>query len=141
MENIKAFFEKYGIELTKEALAEAEGGFVTRADFDASESRYKLLKEAYDKTELNHAVKVALMKSGAKSEKAIEGFLDRSKISFKGGVLSGFEEQLEEIKKENSYLFESGPKDTGVMHSGISSADPDKMTDDEYYNSIFKRKD
>ena len=140
MKSLTEFLKKHSIELPEDVLAEAEKSFVLKTDFDAAESRYNLLKEAYDKTELNHAVKVALIKSGAKSEKALEGFIDRSKITFENGVLSGFEEQLEEIKKENSYLFESALKDTGAMHSGISSADPDKMTDEEYYAHILKSK-
>ncbi len=137
MKSIADFLKKHSIELNEDVLAEAEKSFVLKSDFEASESKYKLLKEAFDKTELNHAVKVALIKSGAKSEKALEGFIDRSKITFENGTLSGFEEQLEEIRKENSYLFESPLKDTGAMHSGVSSADPDKMTDDEYYRSVF----
>ena len=106
MKSISDFLKKHNIELSKEALSEAEKHFVLKTELESSESKYNLLKEAYDKSELEGAIKIALIKSGAKSEKALEGFIDRSKISYSEGVLSGIEEQLEEIKRDNSYLFE-----------------------------------
>ena len=141
MKKLNEILKKYGVELSGDALKEVKESFVPKSDLEAEQSRYSLLKEAYDKTELNHAIKVAIIKSGAKSEKALEGFIDRSKIAFENGELSGFSEQLEAIKKENDYLFDCGKSDTGALHSGISSADTDKMTDEEYYAYALNNKE
>ena len=57
---------------------------------------------------LDSAIQLAIAKSGTLSEKALMGLLDKDKIKFdKDGKLTGLDEQLEAIKKEDSFLFKA----------------------------------
>lgn len=49
----------------------------------------------------------ALQAAGARNLIAVKALLDMESISLQDGRLNGFEEQLWELKKENSYLFEA----------------------------------
>ena len=75
------------------------------------------LKEQLAAAQLDGALETAMAKSGAKSTKALRGMLDMEKIQYKDGALSGFDEQLEQIKSENDYLF-NDPKGWGQRHAG-----------------------
>lgn len=56
---------------------------------------------------IDSAVALALAKSGTKSEKALRGLLDMSAVKLdKDGNLTGLDDQLATIKKENDFLFE-----------------------------------
>lgn len=102
---------------------------------DGSELSGKLseLQEKYDKdtadlmkqltqTQFNAALDLALEKSGAKNTKALRGLLDMDKIKFENNALSGFSEQLEQIKSENDFLFEAEKQKAGGMRQGGSPA-------------------
>lgn len=57
---------------------------------------------------LDSAIQLAIAKSGTLSEKALMGLLDKDKIKFdKDGKLTGLDEQIEAIKKEDSFLFKA----------------------------------
>lgn len=57
---------------------------------------------------LDSAIQLAIAKSGTLSEKALMGLLDKDKIKLdKDGKLTGLDEQLEAIKKEDSFLFKA----------------------------------
>ena len=75
------------------------------------------LKEQLAAAQLDGALETAMAKSGAKSTKALRGMLDLEKIQYKDGALSGFDEQLEQIKSENDYLFNDS-KGWGQRHVG-----------------------
>lgn len=62
-------------------------------------------KEAADK-EYNLALDTILKEANSKNNKLVKTLLDKEKITFKDGKLEGVTEQLEEIKKENDFLFE-----------------------------------
>lgn len=62
-------------------------------------------KEASEK-EFNSALDSALKEFNSKNDKLVKALLDREKITLKDGKLEGIKEQLEEIKKENDFLFE-----------------------------------
>lgn len=57
----------------------------------------------------------ALNASGARNLIAVKALLDMDKITLEEGVLKGFEEQLWELKKENSYLFEADKQTVQFM--------------------------
>jgi len=69
-------------------------------------------KKAHE-TELNqlkldNAVDVALSGAKAKNSKAIKAMLDMSKVKVgEDGKLSGFDEQLEALKKSDGYMFDA----------------------------------
>ncbi len=85
----------------------------------------------------DNALSGALEKCGAKSIKALKGFLEPDKMSFEDGVLKGFNEQITKIKKENGFLF----NDFGITgHSHKSGmTDFNSMSDDEYYQSVLRK--
>lgn len=76
-------------------------------------------EDKINKIKLSSALDLEISKSGAKNAKALKALLDMDKIELENGELKGFAEQLEEVKKENDYLFETG-LDTGLKHSGKS---------------------
>ena len=76
-----------------------------------AENEQKISKIMFD-----NALKSELEKCGAKSIKALEGFLEPDKMSLEGGVLKGFEEQITKIKKENGFLFNDALAITGHSH-------------------------
>lgn len=86
----------------------------------------------------DNALKSELQKCGAKSIKALKGFLEPDKMSFENGVLKGFNEQITQIKKENGFLFNDSLQMTGHSHkSGMT--DFSSMSDDEYYQSVLRK--
>jgi hypothetical protein len=57
---------------------------------------------------LDSAIQLAIAKSGTLSEKALMGLLNKDEIKFdKDGKLTGLDEQIEAIKKEDSFLFKA----------------------------------
>ncbi|MBO5733623.1 MAG: phage scaffolding protein [Clostridia bacterium] len=112
-------------ELKKAAAGDAE----LTTKYDELQGKYdKDTKDLQDKlaqTQFNAAFDVALAGSGAKNTKALRALLDMDKIKYENDALSGFNEQLEVIKKENDYLFEGETKSSGGMRhgSGISAED------------------
>lgn len=90
-------------------------------DFDGVDVK-QLQKDVNDwKTKYDHdleeakrdsAIQLAIAKSGTLSEKALMGLLDKDKIKFdKDGNLSGLDEQIEAIKKEDGFLFKAAEPD------------------------------
>ena len=65
-----------------------------------------------------------LMSAGAKNLKAVSALIDKSKVSFEDGSMSGLDEQLKSIKDECDYLFYQDAQSSGMRH--ISSG---KQTD------------
>ena len=112
-ESIKAFQKETGeksIEELKKQLTELQGKYDT--DVQA-------LQNDLQQTRLNGALEAAMTKSGAKNTKALRGLLDMEKIQFQDGALTGFEEQIEQIKAENDYLFNE-PKSWGQRHTATA---------------------
>lgn len=56
---------------------------------------------------LDGAIELALTQARAKNSKAVAALLDREKIKIDGERVSGLDEQLQALKKDNDYLFES----------------------------------
>lgn len=71
---------------------------------------------------LTNALDVALLGAKARDVKAVKPFLNLELIKLDGDKLLGFNEQLENIKKKKSFLFEdvSTPRATGAKVGGRS---------------------
>ena len=114
-ERLKAFEE---VDLEKLKKAEYERGI--------SEGQKQL--DAY---KLQSAVDERIKSAGAKNNAAAKALLDLSSVCFEGGELKGLDEQLEQVKKENAYLFADSNKPSFTApSSGFSaptSAEFDKM--------------
>ena len=97
---------------------------------------------------LESAIKLAIAKSGTLSERALTGMLDKEKIKLdKDGNITGLDEQIEAIRKSDSFLFKpiessNGNKqgsqvNLGGNHKGGANTDkPTSLVDaiDEYYS-------
>lgn len=63
--------------------------------------------EELAKLKLDNAVEIALSGAKAKNGKAVKAMLDMSKVKLgEDGKLSGFDEQIEALKKSDSYMFD-----------------------------------
>ncbi len=129
----KAEFEKKENEITelkgriskikekqKNKADENDGGEKTYNDADIENIR-KDYEDKLNAVKFSSALDLEIQKSGAKSEKALKALLDMDKIGFEDGSLTGFAEQLEKVKNENGYLFDTG-LDTGLKHGSVDAA-------------------
>lgn len=64
----------------------------------------------FDKYKNDRAIDDVLLKSGARNSTAVKALLDMDKVSFKDGKPEGLAEQLEALKKDSGYLFETDSK-------------------------------
>ena len=85
--------------------------------------------EELAKLKLNNAVEIALSGAKAKNGKAVKAMLDMSKMKMgEDGKLSGFDEQIEALKKSDGYMFDvqeqTRQQFTGFQ-PGASSTVPD----------------
>lgn len=71
----------------------------------------KKQKEEYEKQlaqkEFDYAYNLALSKAGAKDQKVLDALIDKTKLVYKDGDLSGLNEQLEALKKTHDWVFEA----------------------------------
>ena len=86
----------------------------------------------------NSALELGIVKSGAKSAKAIKALLDMEEIKLVDGKLVGFDEQIEQLKGEYAPLFEGDNSTTGLPQGG-GSEDLSKLSDAEYYARVMKK--
>ena len=66
----------------------------------------------------------ALKGSKAKNVKILKSLIDADKIKINGEEVVGLNEQIEAIKKENGYLFETEVAGTGSFGTGGNDSDP-----------------
>lgn len=87
----------------------------------------KTAKENFQKEldgiKFNSALELKLASSGAKNPKALKGLLDMDKIKLDNDNITGFDEQLEAIKKDNDYLFGDVQTSTGMSQGSGGSVD------------------
>lgn len=98
LEWLKAILgDSYTEEIDKKISDEIGKGFVPRAELA--------------QLRLDSAVDAALTKAGAKNFTAVRALLDLEKVSLdESGRLNGLSEQLEAVKKSDSYLFNEQEK-------------------------------
>ena len=82
-----------------------------KAQIEQLQSKNKEDAEQYQsdlaKTKIDYQTDMALTKAGAKNVKAVKALLDSETIQLdKDGNLTGLDEQLESVKKDNDFLFE-----------------------------------
>lgn len=88
--------------------------------------------EELAKLKLDNAVELALSGANARNGKAVMAMLDMSRVKIgEDGKLSGFDEQIEALKKSDAYLFniqqQTQQQFTGFQ-PGTSSGTPDPKT-------------
>ena len=89
-----------------EANKKIEGFKTLEEDKEKLTKEIETMKKEASEKEFNSALDSALKEFNSKNDKLVKALLDREKITLKDGKLEGIKEQLEEIKKENDFLFE-----------------------------------
>lgn len=76
--------------------------------------------EELAKLKLDNAVEIALSGAKARNGKAVKAMLDMSKVKLgEDGKLSGFDEQIEALKKSDSYMFDVQQQQTQQQFTGF----------------------
>ncbi len=128
----KSEFNQRGedLKLLRDKVAQQEK---TLAEFEAVTEKLEALEQALARAEeekaelittyenkqaaekLKNALDEALKKAGARNLTAVKALLDMEAITLNEGMLTGFDEQLWQLKQENSYLFEAGEHNIQVI--------------------------
>ena len=122
-------------------LPPAEEKVPTEADTLREQIRQMEEKHTADlaRMQIEHETKYALARMGAKNPALAAKVLDMSAITYGEEGICGLKEQLDKLRISDPYLFHStaeGEKTaTGLSH-GTPFADPDSMTDAEYYRLV-----
>ena len=131
IESAKAKYADY--DTLKTQLAEANGKIEEfgKLDFDgvkAMADDYKAKfeqaqadsKKQLEAMQFDHALEAALSGAKARNTKAVRALLETDKLKLnRDGTLTGLSEQLDKIRAENDYLFESeAPVPQFLGHSG-----------------------
>lgn len=81
--------------------------------------------EELAKLKLDNAVEIALSGAKARNGKAVKAMLDMSKVKLgEDGKLSGFDEQIEALKKSDAYMFDVQQQQFTGFQPGASSTVP-----------------
>ncbi|MBT2599092.1 MULTISPECIES: phage scaffolding protein [unclassified Oceanobacillus] len=74
-------------------------------------------------------LELALNNAKARNSKAVKALLDDEKISLDGDNLVGLDDQLKELQKSASYLFDTEEKNPGLKGRQAHATDPNKKTE------------
>ncbi len=95
-------------------------------------NQQKAHDEELAKLKLDNAIEIALSGSKAKNRKAVKAMLDMSKVKMgEDGKISGFDEQIEALKKSDGYMFdvqEQKQQNFIGFQPGVSSVIPNSIT-------------
>ena len=109
-------FKAMDVEAIKKSADEYKAKF-EQAEADA--------KAKMDQLKFDHALDGALKEAKAKSAKAVKALINVEGLKLTDdGVIVGLKEQLEKIKSENDYLFESETKPPKVTTGGGTGKPP-----------------
>ena len=97
------------------------------------------LTKELQQTKLNSAVDSALGAAKARNTKATKALLNMDNVKLNDkGELEGLEDQINELQKSASYLFDQGTKEPYKPQGGDGNTDPDPVTT---MTDIFKGAD
>lgn len=123
-------------------------GSISQADYESKVSEIEAnAAKTLAAEKLNNAIEMALVNAGTRNAKATKALLNLDNIKLDGENLIGLNDQLENLKKSDSYLFNG----TTTINKGGSSKDGtkpseenddidyDTMSDEEYFAAINKK--
>ncbi|MEE0776514.1 MAG: phage scaffolding protein [Bacillota bacterium] len=108
------------------------------------ETKYRTDTENLNKTiqdmRFSNALDLALAANKARNAKAVKALLNLEEIKLEDGKITGLDAQLETLKNDQGYLFESAKSPEGYSYQPAGGGDPQpdfsKMTDEQYYTYI-----
>ncbi len=126
-----------------EGIKKAADDWKTKAETTQTEADKKITQLQFD-----YALEAELTKAGARNPKTIRALLNVETLKNVDGNIIGLKEQLDKLKTDEAYLFveKQEKKDdtiikvnSGGQHGVFNNPEYDKMSDDEYYASVFKK--
>lgn len=96
------FLKNLGIDLDNINLILSEAKKI-QSEFNIAKSDYDKLLSDVQREKIHSALQCA----GAKSITAAESLLDKNNINFDGISVNGLDKEIERLKKENNFLFQS----------------------------------
>lgn len=88
--------------------------------------RYKrdteALRAELERAKVDAAVDLALVKNGARNIKAARALIQFDGLALKDGLVDGLEEQIEQVRAENSFLFGRGAVSSAMKQGGGAPA-------------------
>ncbi|MFD1466479.1 phage scaffolding protein [Lapidilactobacillus mulanensis] len=104
-----------------------------KAQIEKLQADNKTAAETYQsdltKTKVDYQTELALTQAGAKNVKAVKALLNSDKITLNDkGQLSGLDDQLEAVKKDNDFLFQGDTTGTAPQIVNPGNPNPDTKT-------------
>jgi len=117
--------------LDVEGIKAAADDWKTKAELAEKDAAEKIGKLKFD-----HALESALSGAKAKNAKAVQALLDMEalKLNEADGSIVGLNEQLEKIKSENDFLFESDKPTPKILGSGGKT----QVTEDAVVSAAYE---
>lgn len=112
-----------------DGIKQAANDWKTKAEKAKSDADAQISEMKFD-----YALSAALTGAKARNSKAVKALLDMDGLKLNDGKIIGLDEQLSQIKEENSFLFESDEpvptivKGTNGGSGGIGGKKPSEMT-------------
>lgn len=128
-----------------EGIKKAADDWKAKAETAEAEAQKKIAELQFD-----YALETELTKAGARNPKTIRALLNMDGLKNVDGNIVGLKDQIEKLKTDESYLFveeedheTNNPStlkvNSGGAHKPGKDPDYDKMSDEDYYASIFKK--
>lgn len=95
-------------------------------------------KALYD-IKLEHAISTELTKAGARNSKAVKALLNMEGVKLEDDKLVGLSEQLEQLKTDSGYLFDSSKKTKTPSFAGKASGGGTNEITKEAFNKMGYR--
>ena len=128
---------KKDLETANAALDKAKKVDIDKIKADEFERGKKEVQAEFDKYKNDLLLDAAIKEAGAKDISDIKPHIDMEKVTFEDGKVSGLSEQLEKIKTDKGYLFNSDEKKPSF---GGKSGGGKTVTKDEFTKMSYKQK-
>lgn len=117
----------------KDLGAKAKGHEELAAKIEELKAQNETTKQEYEQKiqqqAFDHALSSALTGAKVKNSKAVRALLDTEKIKLDGDTLKGLDEQLNQLKESDSYLFDSDEGSGGDQKPMFSQGQHQKPQD------------
>lgn len=124
---IQQIMTLHGVDLEKNKVNLDD--YIPKNQFDelngkltAKQKEYDDLVKSYADKEKNTAINQAISNAKGKNAKAILALVDSDKITYKDGKLEGLEDQLKELQKSDTYLFDAPEKPVAITPKDLALA-------------------